>query len=363
MVLNPDGTPNPLPIIDVYGTRRGPKKKVDADGNPITVPGMNLSPENSLGAPPNGPPGGPPESPGSPDVRTSTTTQAPRFPLVPPYILAQMQMQMQSLNQSSPTRIAQVPPFNHEDYSPIRRSNERGDSSEMEEDDRPRSLNGPENSGSLKEKFKCAICDFETVSHDIYRNHMVLHAAKDQDSPPPPHSSIAPSPHLTAPSISLPQYPLQIRSPLAINAEAKAAAAAVAASALLKQRSSNSTRPESGAESPSSSNNIKLEDKSLESNPNPSDYFEYLKKVAPLFKHTMSSQNPAISGGNGTAGSPSGISSTQQTGSPPLNSTSELISRLYFRYVHLEILKVTNALKCKLLYLSFLYLSATWLKD
>lgn len=25
MVLNPDGTPNPLPIIDVYGTRRGPK--------------------------------------------------------------------------------------------------------------------------------------------------------------------------------------------------------------------------------------------------------------------------------------------------------------------------------------------------
>ncbi|KAK9686958.1 Zinc finger, C2H2 type [Popillia japonica] len=27
MVLNPDGTPNPLPIIDVYGTRRGPKQK------------------------------------------------------------------------------------------------------------------------------------------------------------------------------------------------------------------------------------------------------------------------------------------------------------------------------------------------
>lgn len=25
MVLNADGTPNPLPIIDVYGTRRGPK--------------------------------------------------------------------------------------------------------------------------------------------------------------------------------------------------------------------------------------------------------------------------------------------------------------------------------------------------
>lgn len=29
MVLNPDGTPNPLPIIDVYGTRRGPKMKTN----------------------------------------------------------------------------------------------------------------------------------------------------------------------------------------------------------------------------------------------------------------------------------------------------------------------------------------------
>lgn len=27
MVLNPDGSPNPLPIIDIYGTRRGPKQK------------------------------------------------------------------------------------------------------------------------------------------------------------------------------------------------------------------------------------------------------------------------------------------------------------------------------------------------
>lgn len=30
MVLNVDGTPNPLPIIDVYGTRRGPKQKLQA---------------------------------------------------------------------------------------------------------------------------------------------------------------------------------------------------------------------------------------------------------------------------------------------------------------------------------------------
>ena len=33
--FNPDGTINPFPIIDVYGTRRGPKVKRDSDGNPI----------------------------------------------------------------------------------------------------------------------------------------------------------------------------------------------------------------------------------------------------------------------------------------------------------------------------------------
>ncbi len=39
MVLNPDGTPNPLPIIDVYGTRRGPKiKRDDSNAFPVLPP-------------------------------------------------------------------------------------------------------------------------------------------------------------------------------------------------------------------------------------------------------------------------------------------------------------------------------------
>lgn len=33
VVLNPDGTPNPYPIIDVYGTRRGPRPKKGSFGN------------------------------------------------------------------------------------------------------------------------------------------------------------------------------------------------------------------------------------------------------------------------------------------------------------------------------------------
>lgn len=193
----------------------------------------------------------------------------------------------------------QVPPFSrssNEDFSalsPVRsRYTERGDSSEMDEDDR-----------DLKaEKLKCAICDFETASNDIYRNHLMLHATKDQDSPPPAASATPPMPL---------QYPLQIRSPLAINAEAKAAALASAAS-LFRSRSSDrpmSSSIESEAESPSSSNIVKAE-----KSDSPMDYLEYLKKVAPLLKHSMTP-------------SPSGISSTQAQ-SP--QSTSELISRLYF---------------------------------
>lgn len=37
-VINPDGTVNPFPIVDIYGNRRGPKIKRDSDGNPIYPP-------------------------------------------------------------------------------------------------------------------------------------------------------------------------------------------------------------------------------------------------------------------------------------------------------------------------------------
>lgn len=34
-VMNPDGSMNPFPIVDIYGTRRGPKIKRDSQGNPV----------------------------------------------------------------------------------------------------------------------------------------------------------------------------------------------------------------------------------------------------------------------------------------------------------------------------------------
>ncbi|XP_075236491.1 zinc finger protein hunchback [Lycorma delicatula] len=58
MVLNPDGSPNPLPIVDVYGTRRGPKQRMtkmtitDENNSQSGNGGSGLSSIHSLFAPP-----------------------------------------------------------------------------------------------------------------------------------------------------------------------------------------------------------------------------------------------------------------------------------------------------------------------
>ncbi|BES97281.1 Hunchback [Nesidiocoris tenuis] len=44
MVLNPDGSPNPLPIVDVYGTKRGPKQKMSKTASAATEKSTVISP-------------------------------------------------------------------------------------------------------------------------------------------------------------------------------------------------------------------------------------------------------------------------------------------------------------------------------
>ncbi|XP_044743933.1 protein hunchback [Chrysoperla carnea] len=66
MVLNPDGSPNPLPIIDVYGTRRGPKQRGGSKG------------DDSNSQPPQSPPLNPPHQ--SPQQQTTTALQHSMFP-------------------------------------------------------------------------------------------------------------------------------------------------------------------------------------------------------------------------------------------------------------------------------------------
>ncbi|XP_054014360.1 protein hunchback [Hylaeus anthracinus] len=65
MVLNADGSPNPLPIIDVYGTRRGPKQKSYAKSQEDSAPNSTV---------------------------VTTTTNAVQAPLSSPQIAAQPQI-------------------------------------------------------------------------------------------------------------------------------------------------------------------------------------------------------------------------------------------------------------------------------
>ena len=217
-----------------------------------------------------------------------------------------------------------MPPFsrsNIEEFanfvsSPNKRlSGSHDNDSEMDDDDiAERDVserrNGNKNGKSQVHKIKCALCDFETVSHDIYRNHLMLHATKDQDSPPP----LLPT---TLPSLpQLPQYPLQIRSPLSINSDAKIPSSLIGKNKDLNPKPLPSSN-NNDADMPSSSSSLHKDPSKT------SEYLEFMKKVAPLLKQ-------------GLAPSPSGISSTQ-TGSPPAiyppfttGSTSDLISKLYF---------------------------------
>ncbi|XP_055715310.1 protein hunchback [Phlebotomus papatasi] len=50
MVLNSDGTPNPLPIIDVYGTRRGPRTRKSPKGTKSKTPPTSPSTQNKTQA-------------------------------------------------------------------------------------------------------------------------------------------------------------------------------------------------------------------------------------------------------------------------------------------------------------------------
>ncbi|KAK6644609.1 hypothetical protein RUM43_000876 [Polyplax serrata] len=121
MVLNADGSPNPLPIIDVYGTRRGPKQKTikseDSDDKSIFL-----------------------------DIRVPTTDKdIPNLPggvVVPnaPQISPQSPNSMFFLNNND--------------------------------------LKEETQNGVGPKFYYCTICDFHTIAPEILQQHVFLHAAE-----------------------------------------------------------------------------------------------------------------------------------------------------------------------------------------
>lgn len=140
MVLNNDGTPNPLPVVDPYGNKRGPKNasKAGVSADTAAFPGTARAEHPGLfpSLPPNFPPG---------------------FPHNFPF-MAQMQLQQLQSQLGSHPKVAQVPPFRPKEE-------ERGVSPPTMEE---------------AEQMRCDKCEFSTSSTEVYKNHQLLHASSER---------------------------------------------------------------------------------------------------------------------------------------------------------------------------------------
>ena len=189
MVLNNDGTPNPLPVIDVFGNKRGPKNS--KNGSEPPAPTSGLFPSLPANFPANLP-------------------NLPNFPPNFPFFGLSQLHQLQQLNGGGAPKIAQVPPFRLED--PDKDKDERGVS--------PPTMDDPE------KLFKCDKCEFSTSSSEVHKNHMLLHASSERGalhrlltSPlqtaktgTPEDITFSPSRKRTASPGSSPRSPFQQRS-------------------------------------------------------------------------------------------------------------------------------------------------------
>jgi hypothetical protein len=171
MVLNPDGTPNPLPIVDVYGTRRGPKIKRDDRGNIIGPPQAVVF-----------------QKLGQTARAVADSVGSLGSASLPSYVVQQLH---QTLPPFGPGRTRS---YSHDD--PEDEPDDAEDDRQVRPDaaaqecGRPspsnfvlfsKSVRSPCGRGVEREAFhnRCALCDFETNDPDIFRNHMVLHANRD----------------------------------------------------------------------------------------------------------------------------------------------------------------------------------------
>nr|XP_018897183.1 PREDICTED: protein hunchback-like [Bemisia tabaci] len=103
MVLNPDGSPNPLPIVDVYGTRRGPKQRPKKHESPKKIQTTQYSNQTAF----------PNQTPPS----SQMTYSSPAFPTQPKFLSTQTHF--------PPSQFLSVPPsvptiLTPNSYSPTR---------------------------------------------------------------------------------------------------------------------------------------------------------------------------------------------------------------------------------------------------
>lgn len=213
MVLNPDGTPNPIPIIDVYGTRRGPKLKKDEKGMPILPPHYQLQAQllkaqmqanNALppATPIEAPPAKPP-SRKSQALAPSPATSTPHSPFPYPYPGV-----MDNFQSSSPILSRALEKSPEEPRALESREHLR---ELLLERERAATHAKPP---SPAEGLRCTLCDYVAEGREAFSQHMMAHAASErrEDGPLSPHSPPAAMDHCS--SASPERHPSPPRPPL-----------------------------------------------------------------------------------------------------------------------------------------------------
>nr|XP_053655677.1 protein hunchback-like [Cherax quadricarinatus] len=179
MVLNPDGTPNPIPIIDVYGTRRGPKLKKDDKGMPILPPNYQnhaqiLKAQMHVTRKIPSSPTSPLDSPQVPGVRQPGSVP-PLSCTRPPYSLFSYTYpnMIENLQSTSPIlshtleKSSEDLPHSLEDHEHLREL--------LLERERAACINPL----SPEDILRCSICDFITDRRELFSQHMMVHERRE----------------------------------------------------------------------------------------------------------------------------------------------------------------------------------------
>ncbi|XP_046392955.1 protein hunchback [Ischnura elegans] len=190
MVLHPDGSPNPLPVIDVYGTRRGPKtgsKKVHQQQGVQETVVVSGAP-NSPPSPPAPTTTLPPAVTAAASVITTTASSGAPFQAMlvypsspsPSYAngagsyyapASTITSSAYSTPQTSRPilpRVLQPRAEAEEQWHPAR---------EEHPDVQAKKPSGGPPCASSNRPVKCTLCEFASTSREAFAEHMMVHAA------------------------------------------------------------------------------------------------------------------------------------------------------------------------------------------
>ncbi|CAG2106675.1 unnamed protein product [Medioppia subpectinata] len=172
-VLNLDGTPNPYPVIDVYGTRRGPRPKKSKPNKNSQNQQKSQHLDSSLSTPMI-------SSPLSPNLLNIT----PVPPLIPasmpmtlPFIYPPNSSLLHSglLGQQSMSQIHRLNSLPHSLYESVGAQN-------MSNSPNSSSRSQTQSPSHMNNKLKCNFCEFCTETREVFGKHLLAHvAAENQD--------------------------------------------------------------------------------------------------------------------------------------------------------------------------------------